>query len=153
MSVTHDEFNKKMSQLDELVDQLTQSENVDAEDSLNDAACLTKLKMEVAQAVKKHELSFRNNSTRPSSATSSSINRIPVPSAPESPRVVQSMRDTRQQQINNLADQQSTSNPITIHRQVQSAMGVLQKTLIEPSVLMYRINYSHQHWNKQTLTT
>ena len=151
VSVTHDEFNKKMSQLDELVDQLTQSENVDAEDSLNDAACLTKLKMEVAQAVKKHELSFRNNSTRPSSATSSRINRIPVPSAPESPRVVQSMRDTRQQQINNLADQQSTSNPITIHRQVQSAIGVLQKTLIEPSVLMYRIIYSHQHWNKQTL--
>ena len=29
----HDEFKKTMSQLDELVDQLTQSENVDAEDS------------------------------------------------------------------------------------------------------------------------
>ena len=35
MSVTHDEVKKTMSQLDELVDQLTQSENVDAEDSLN----------------------------------------------------------------------------------------------------------------------
>ena len=115
-----------MSQLDELVDQLTQSENVDAEDSLNDAACLTKLKVEVAQTVKKHELSFRNISTRPSSAASSRSNRIPVPSAPESPGVVQSMQDTRQQQINNLEDQQSTSNPITIHRQLQSAMGVLQ---------------------------
>ena len=37
------------------------------------------------------------------------------------------MQDTRQQQVNNLADQQSTSNPITIHRQVQSAMRVLQE--------------------------
>ena len=40
VSVTHDEFKRTMSQLEELVDQLTQSENVDAEDSLNDAACL-----------------------------------------------------------------------------------------------------------------
>ena len=107
VSVTHDEFKRTMSKLDELVDQLTQSENVDAEDSLNDAACLTKLKVEVAQTVKKHELSFRNTSTRPSSASSSRSNQIPVPSAPESPGVVQSMRDTRQQQqINDLADQQ-----------------------------------------------
>ena len=128
VSVTHDEFKKTMSQLDELVDQLTQSENVDAEDSLNDAACLTKLKVEVAQTVKKHEFSFRNTSTRPSSAASSRSNRIPVLSAPESPGVVQSMRDTRQQQqVNNLTDQQSTSNPITIQRQVQSAMGNLQE--------------------------
>ena len=128
VSVTHDEFKRTMSQLDELVDQLTQSENVDAEDSLNDAACLTKLKVEVAQTVKKHELSFRNTSTRPSSASSSRSNQIPVPSAPESPGVVQSMRDTRQQQqINDLADQQSISNLITIHRQVQSAMGILQE--------------------------
>ena len=125
VSVTHDEFKRTMS-LDELVDQLTQSENVDAEDSLNDAACLSKLKVEVAQTVQKHELSFRNTSTRPSSAASSRSNRIPVPSAPESPGVVQSMQDTRQQKVNNLADQQATSNPITIHRQVQSAMGVLQ---------------------------
>ena len=51
-----------------------------------------------------------------------------VHSAPGSLGVVQSMRDTRQQQqINDLADQQSTSNPITIHRQLQSAMGVLQE--------------------------
>ena len=98
-----------------------------SEDSPNDAACLTKLKVEVAQTVKKHELSFRNTSTRPNSAASSRSNRIPVPSAPESPGVVQSMQDTRQQQVNNLEDQQSTSNPITIHRQVQSAMGVLQE--------------------------
>ncbi|XP_075264413.1 uncharacterized protein LOC142356371 [Convolutriloba macropyga] len=119
-----------MSQLDELVDQLTQSENVDAEDSLNDAACLTKLKIEVAQTVKKHELSFRNTLTRPSSAASSCSNQIPVPSAPQSPGVVQSMRDTRQQQqVNNLADQQSTTNPITIHRQVQSANRILQENL------------------------
>ena len=117
-----------MSQLDELVDQLTQSENVDAEDSLNDAACLTKLKIEVAQTLKKHEFSFRNTSTRPSSAASSRSNRKPVPSAPESPGVDQSMRDTRQQQqFNNLTDQQSTSNPITIHRQVLSARGILQE--------------------------
>ena len=127
VSVTHDEVKKTMSQLYELVDQLTQSENVDAEDSLNDAACLTKLKVEVAQTVVKHELSFRNNLTRPSSAASSRSNQIPVPSAPDSPGVVQSMQDTQQQQVNNLADQQSTSNPITIHRQVQSAMGVLQE--------------------------
>ena len=127
VSVTHDEFKKTMAQLDELVDQLTQSENVDAEDSFNDAACLTKLKVEVAQTVKKHEFSFRNTSTRPISAASSRSNRIPVSSAPESPGVVQSMQDTRQQQVNNLADQQSTSNPITIYRQVQSAMGVLQE--------------------------
>ena len=73
---------KTMSQLDELVDQLTQSENVDAADSLNDAACLTKLKVEVSQTVKNHELSFRKTSTRPSRATSSRSNRIPVPSAP-----------------------------------------------------------------------
>ena len=91
VSVTHDEFKKMMSQLDELVNQLTQSENEDAEDSLNDATCLTKLKVEVAKAVKKHEHSFRNDSTRPRSATSSRSNRIPVPSAPESPGVVQSM--------------------------------------------------------------
>ena len=127
VSVTHDEFKRTMSQLDELVNQLTKSENVDAEDSLNDAACLTKLKVEVAQTVKKHEISFRNTSTRPSSAASSRSNRIPVPSAPESLGVVQSMQDTRQQQVNKLAEQQSTSNPITIHRQVQSAMGVLQE--------------------------
>ena len=37
------------------------------------------------------------------------------------------MQDTRRQQVNNLADQQSTSNPITIHRKVQSAKGVLQE--------------------------
>ena len=38
------------------------------------------------------------------------------------------MRDTRQQQqVNNLTDQQLTSNPITIQRQVQSAMGNLQE--------------------------
>ena len=55
VSVTHDEFKRTMSQLEELVDQLTQSENVDAEDSLNDAACLTKLKVEVAQSVKMHD--------------------------------------------------------------------------------------------------
>ena len=127
VSVTHDEFKKTMSQLDELVDQLTQSDNVDAEDSLNDAACLTKLKVEVAKTVKKHKLSFRNTSMCPSSAASSRSNRITVPSAPESPGVVQSMQDTQQQQVNNLEDQQSTSNPITIHRQVQSAMGVLQE--------------------------
>ena len=94
MSVTHDEFKKTMSLLDELVDQLTQSENVDAEDSLNGAACLTRLKVEVAQTVKKHELSFRNTSTRPSSAASSRSNQIHVHCAPESPGVVQSMRDT-----------------------------------------------------------
>ena len=52
MSVTQDEFKKTMSQLDEIVDQLTQSENVDAEDSLNDAACLTKLKVEITQNCK-----------------------------------------------------------------------------------------------------
>ena len=127
VSVTHNEFKKKMLQLDELVDQLTESENVDAEDSLKDAVCLTKLKIEVAQTVKKHEISFRNTSTRPSSAASSRGNRIPAPSAPESPVIVQSMQDTRQQQVNNLADQKSNSNPITIHRQVQSAMGVLQE--------------------------
>ena len=127
MSVTHDEFKKNRSQLDELVNQLTKSENVDAEDSLDDAASLTKLKVEVAQIVKKHELSFRSTSTRPSSAASSSSNRIPVPSAPESPGVVQSTQYTRQQQVNNFADQQSTSNPITIHRQVQSTMGFLQE--------------------------
>ena len=126
--VTHDEFKITMSQLDELVDQLTQSENVDAKDSLNAAACLTKLKVEVAQTVKKHEFSFRNTSTRPRSAASSRSNQIPVPSAPQSPGFVQSMRDTRQQQeVNNLADQQSTANPITIHRQVLSANGILQE--------------------------
>ena len=37
------------------------------------------------------------------------------------------MQDNRQRQVNNLEDQQSTSNPIIIHRQVQSAMGVLQE--------------------------
>ena len=117
-----------MSQLDELVDQHTHSENVDAENSLNYAACLTKLKVEVAQTVMKHGLYFRNTSTRPSSAASSLSNRIPVFSGPESPGVVQSVRDTRQQQqVNNLADQQSTSKPITIHRQVQSVIGILQK--------------------------
>ena len=52
---------------------------------------------------------------------------IAVASAPESPGVVQSLQYTRQQQVNNLADHQSTSNPITIHRQVQSAMGILQE--------------------------
>ena len=81
VSVTHNEFKKKMSQLDELVNQLTESENVDAEDSLKDAVCLTKLKIEVGQTVKKHEISFRNTSTRPSSAASSRGNRIPAPSA------------------------------------------------------------------------
>ena len=96
VSVTHDEFKRTMSQQEELVDQLTQSENVDAEESLNDAACLTKLKVEVAQSVKKHEISFRNSLTRPCSAASSRSNQIPVPSAPQSPGVVQSMRDTRQ---------------------------------------------------------
>ena len=104
MSVTHDELKKTMSQLDELVDR--------KEDRTN---------------CKKPELSFRNTSTRPSSATSSRSNRIPVPCAPESQGVVQSMQDTRQQQVNNFADQQSTSNPNTIDRQVQSATGVLQE--------------------------
>ena len=130
VSVTHDEFKRTRSQLDKLVDQLPQSQNVDAGHSLNDAACLSKPKVEVAQI---------------------------VPSAPESPGVdqsMQSMRDTRQQQlVNNLADQQSTSNPINIHRQVQSAMGFCKKILIESSVLMYRIIYSHQHLNKQTPKT
>ena len=97
MSITHDEFKKTISQLDQLVDQLTQSENVDSEDSLSDAAYRTKLKVEVAQTVKKHELSFRNISTRPRSASSSRSNRIPVASAPQSPGIVQSMRDSRQQ--------------------------------------------------------
>ena len=105
VSVTHDEFKRTMSQQDELVNQLTQSESVDAKDSLNDAACLTKLKVEVAQTVKKHELSLRNTSTRPSSAASSRSNRIQVHSELESPGVVRSMQDTRQQQhVNNLAD-------------------------------------------------
>ena len=93
---------------------------MDGEDSLNDAACLTKLKVEVAQFVKKHEFSLRNTSTRPSSAASSRSNRIPVPLAPESPGVVQSMQYTgQQQQVNDSADQHS--NPITIHKQRQSA--------------------------------
>ena len=105
VSVTHDKFKRTMSILDELADQLTHSENVDAEDSLNDAACLTKLKVEGAQTVKKHEISFGNTSIRPCSANSSRSNRIAVPSIPESPGVVQRMRDTRQQQVNNLADQ------------------------------------------------
>ena len=82
MSVTQDEFKKTISKLDELFDQLTQSENVVVEDSLNDAAGLTKIKVGVAQTVKKHELSFRNTSTRPSSAASSRSNRKPGPSAP-----------------------------------------------------------------------
>ena len=172
VSVTHNEL-KKGSQVDEVVDQLTQSENVDAADSINDAACLTKLKVEVAQTVKKHELSFRNTSTRPSSAASSRSNRIPVPSAPESPRVVQSMCYTRQQQqINDLADQQSTSNPIAIHRQVQAHCTCLWIVigldvdcwsakslicccchLIELPVLLYTKVSSHQQCNKQTLKT
>ena len=153
MSVTHDEFKRTMSKLDELVDQLTQLENVDAEDSLNDAACVTKLKVEVAQTVKKHELSFRNTSTRPSSASSSRSNRIPVPSAPESPGVVQSMRDTRQQQINDLADQQSTFTRLLLIDKCSLPWEFCKKTPIESSVLMYRIVFSHQHSNKQTLTT
>ena len=118
---------KKMSRLDELLDQHTQSEMVDPEESLNDAACLTKLQVEVAQTVKKHELSSRKTSTRPKSAASSRSNRMPISSA-LTPGVVQRKRDTRQEhQIIDLADQQSISNPITIHRQVQSAMGDLQE--------------------------
>ena len=101
---------------------------LDAEDSLNDAVCLTKLKVGVAQIGKKSYFSFRFNSTRPSSATSSRSNRTPIPSASESLGDVQSMRKNRQQQqVNDLAEQQSKSNPNTIRRQVQSAMGVLQE--------------------------
>ena len=81
-----------------IVDQFKQSENLDVEDSFNDAACLTKLKVEVAEILKKHELLNRNTSTNPTSDISSCSYRIRFPSAPEFQGVVQSMQDTRHQQ-------------------------------------------------------
>ena len=99
VSITHVEFEKTFSLLGERVGQLTKSENVEAEDYLNDAADLTKQKIEIAQTVSKREL---NTSTRPKSFASSRSNRIPVLSAPESPEVC----DTRQQHVYDLADQQ-----------------------------------------------
>ena len=101
---------------------------MDAEDYLNVAALSTKLKIKVAQIEKKNELSFRFSSARPSSATLSRSNGISIPSASEPLGYVQSMQENRQQQqVNDWAEQQSISNPTTIHRQVQSAMEVLQE--------------------------
>ena len=81
MSITHYEFKKTVSQL----------EFLDAEVSLNYAACLKKLKVEIAQIVMKQEVSFQISSTSESGSTPSRNNTKTVPSAPGA---VQRMRDS-----------------------------------------------------------
>ena len=56
VSLTHEEFKRLMGEIKNIVDELTESDTQDAEGPLAEADQLIRLKMEVAQKVKRHEM-------------------------------------------------------------------------------------------------
>ena len=54
LSLTHEEFKRLMGEIENLVDELTESDNQNAEGPFAEADQLIRLKMEVAQKVKRH---------------------------------------------------------------------------------------------------
>ena len=75
VSLTHEEFKRLMGEIENIVDELTESDNQDAEGPLAEADQLIRLKMEVAQKVKRHEMLRRTLTSRPNSAASTQSNR------------------------------------------------------------------------------
>ena len=75
VSLTHEEFKRLMGEIENIVDELTESDNQDAEGPLPEADQLIRLKMEVAQKVKRHEMLRRTLTSRPNSAASTQSNR------------------------------------------------------------------------------
>ena len=75
VSLTHEEFKRLMGEIENIVDELTESDNQDAEGPLAEADQLIRLKMEVAQKVKRHETLRRTLTSRPNSAASTQSNR------------------------------------------------------------------------------
>ena len=74
VSLTHEEFKRLMGEMENIVDELTESDNQEAEGPLAEADQLIRLKMEVAQKVKRHEMLRRTLTSRPSSAASTQSN-------------------------------------------------------------------------------
>ena len=75
VSLTHEEFKRLMEEIKNIVDELTESDNQNAEGPLTEADQLIRLKMEVAQKVKRHEMLRRTLTSRPNSAASTQSNR------------------------------------------------------------------------------
>ena len=75
VSLTHEEFKRLMGEIENIVDELTESDNQNAEGPLAEADQLIRLKMEVAQKVKRHEMLRRTLTSRPNSAASTQSNR------------------------------------------------------------------------------
>ena len=75
VSLTHEEFKRLMREIENIVDELTESDNQDAEGPLAEADQLIRLKMEVDQKVKRHEMLRRTLTSRPNSAVSTQSNR------------------------------------------------------------------------------
>ena len=74
VSLTHEEFKRLMGEIENIVDELTESDNQDAGGPLAEADQLIRLKMEVAQKVKRHEMLRRTLTSRPNSAASTQSN-------------------------------------------------------------------------------
>ena len=91
VSLTHEEFKRLMGEIKNIVDELTESENQDAEGPLAEADQLIRLKMEVAQKVKRHKMLHRTLTLRPSSAASTQSNRTTA-----SPVVETNARNSRE---------------------------------------------------------
>ena len=75
VSLTHEEFKRLMGEIENIVDELTESDNQDAEGPLAEADQIIRLKMEVAQKVKRHEMLRRTLTSRPNIAASTQSNR------------------------------------------------------------------------------
>ena len=75
VSLTLEEFKRLLGEIEDIVDELTESENQDAEGHLAEADQLIRLKMEVAQKVKRNEMLRRTLTSRPNSAASTQSNR------------------------------------------------------------------------------
>ena len=75
VSLTREECKRLMWEIENRVDELTESDNQDAEGPLAEVDQLIRLKMEVAQKVKRHEMLRRAITLRPNSAASTKRNR------------------------------------------------------------------------------
>ena len=75
VSLTHEEFKRLMGEIENIVDELTESDNQEAEGPLAEADQLFPLKMEVAHNLKRHETLRRTFTSRPNSAASTQSNR------------------------------------------------------------------------------
>ena len=84
VSLTHEAFKRLMGAIENIVEDLTELDNQDAEGPLAEADQLIRLKMEVAQKLKRHKMRRRTLTSRPNSATSTQSNRTTASTVVES---------------------------------------------------------------------